>query len=279
MKNFLKTVIFLIVMKIVSHACSDMNELHDKYLKDGEKTYIAKLDTVGVQGGKNRVRIVYRVIDPKAEKMRLFYNFGADSITYDIIFSSAGELNELYLNNISEGTHSFTLYTYDAQFKNKSVIINAPSVIVYGDKYQETLMNRLVRNAVYNSYEDTLTISWLGNFEYNINFELKYTNNFGETVEIMRDAKEVITKLGDYVPESRFDFRLLYLPESSIDTFYTEYSSHVAPMPLPIVTAYENFIGMLDPLMMRGSNINLIEQVWLGQYEGVVEKQLTIPWS
>ena len=48
-------------------ACSDMNDLHDIYLQNGETIYTAKFDSVKLYPGRYRVRVDYWVTDPKAE--------------------------------------------------------------------------------------------------------------------------------------------------------------------------------------------------------------------
>ena len=38
-------------------ACSDMNDVHDIYLKNGETVYIGRVDSIHVFSGRERVKI------------------------------------------------------------------------------------------------------------------------------------------------------------------------------------------------------------------------------
>ena len=58
MKWYIKVLMF-VFSGLTTMACSDMNDLHDKYLEQGETIYLAKFDSVKLYPGRYRARVDY----------------------------------------------------------------------------------------------------------------------------------------------------------------------------------------------------------------------------
>ena len=61
-------------------ACSDMNSLHDKYLADGETIYLARFDSVKIYPGKERVKVLYWLSDPKVATTTAMWNMDREAV-------------------------------------------------------------------------------------------------------------------------------------------------------------------------------------------------------
>jgi hypothetical protein len=143
-------------------SCSDMNDMHDKYLQDGEKTYVGRIDSVKHLSGKERVLIRYWITDPRVKELHVLWNQKRDSIVVpvpeheplDVLEAMIGEGN----GEISEGDHTFFFYSYDNR-GHRSVVFET-LINVYGERYQATLINRSLKNKTKNGNE--LTLTWGG---------------------------------------------------------------------------------------------------------------------
>jgi len=207
-----------------SGGCSKMNDLHDVYLRQGETLYVGKPDSMRVLPGKERVKLRYWVSDPKATKLIVYWLSRTDSVVVDIPQrSSPNDTLELIIDGLVENQYSFTLHTMNSEFKNRSIALQA-SGMVYGDQFQNSLLNRLVASGTLSS-NSQLEITWLGAVEKGIGSEIAYraTDGSSKTVFVpMDDAVTVIDGVAGDVT-----YRTLFLPETTaIDTFYTEWESY-----------------------------------------------------
>lgn len=270
--NIKKTVILTCIVVIFGFSCSKMNDLHEQYLSDGETAYTAKFDSLKIYSGKNRVKVEYGLSDPKAKKVCFYWNLRADSAIFDIDRTSDEGPSEFFINDLPEGVISFDVFNFDAQMQNRSAIMTTMAVVVYGEKYQSTLMNRTVKNTKYNSLDKSLRIDWTGSFDDAVLLELKYLSTDGEIREVNIPFKEMTSNLPEFMIESSFEYRVMYVPEASLDTFYTDFSSHLVEMPLPEVVFPET--GELGKkITFTGTNLNLISEVWFDDMQGIITEQ------
>ena len=74
----------LMLLAIASQSCTDMNDLTDKYLDEGEIVYAAKVDSVGVRAGENRIQLDIYVKAQRVENLRVYWNNYEDSVDVEI---------------------------------------------------------------------------------------------------------------------------------------------------------------------------------------------------
>lgn len=225
MKKWYIKILMFVLSGLAVAACSDMNDLHDKYLEQGETIYLAKFDSIKLYPGRNRARVDYWVTDPKAKKCVTEWNMGASSKTVDITNTDGETPNSFYLEDLDETTISFDFRTYTETMEYPSLKTNVTTTI-YGDRYQSTLLNANVSSSSYNPVDGAQIIYWSSNYEGAVAYMLKYTDVNGDEqemrVDVNKDKKAVLPNFPEF---GSFTYATVYLPtEGAIDEFITEFS-------------------------------------------------------
>lgn len=200
-------------------ACSEMNDLHDPYLRRGETIYVGKPDSVKIFAGNERALIRYWASDPKAAKLVVYWLSRTDSMVFDIPSHHPAEALEVMLTNLPEYNYTFELETLNEDYKYRSVTLEA-SGNTYGSFFQNSLRNRLVSSTEFS--DSQLQIEWLGAIENAIATEIVYMDTLGATSTVFAPMSEAVTVIDDV--DNSVEYRTLFLPEeNAIDTFYTEF--------------------------------------------------------
>lgn len=205
-------------------SCSKMNDLHDVYLRKGETLYVGKPDSIQVLPGKERVKLLYWVSDPKATKLVVYWLSKTDSIVADVPpHSSVDDTLELIIDGLAENQYSFTLHTMNSDFKNRSVALQT-SGMVYGSQFQSSLLNRLIASGTLSS-TNQLEITWLGAVEKGIGSEIRYRGVDGTTQTVYAPMSDEVTSIDGVAGDVAY--RTLFLPEpTAIDTFFTDWEPY-----------------------------------------------------
>lgn len=133
-----------------SAACSKMNDLHESYLKEGEKVYAAKIDSAKGFVGVNTQVIYLYIPSRRAERIVIKWNLGADSLAFTL---RKGDVSPLRVNvpDLEEGNYTYEIYTYDA-FGNCSLAYELTSNVVS----EETMSNHkevMSKSVYYTEYD------------------------------------------------------------------------------------------------------------------------------
>lgn len=204
-----------------------MNDLHDPYLKEGEITYLAKLDSISLHPGRERMMVEYWNHEPKAKKCIIKWDLGESMKEVDIAMSEGDAPNVFFIDELKETTISFdfAVYTEDKQYY--SLVSNATATI-YGDKYRATLMNASIASHSYDPESRELTFHWSSNYENVVGYQIKYkdVNDKEQTIRVEVNAeKEAV--LPDFPESGSLEYATIYLPtENAIDEFATDYKSY-----------------------------------------------------
>ncbi len=202
-------------------ACTEMDESYKDFWKDGERVYPAPADSVEVHPGRNRIELKWLIFgDPNVSKAKIFWNYKSDSL--EVPFQSTGKSDTVraMLNGLEEGSYAFTIYTYDPK-GNKSIPINTVGR-VYGDKYLNSLLTRILKSAFYIG--DSLVIEWGDPDGTSAGVKLIYEGLSGDSIylNISPDAKTTVVKDFAFHPGSIFSYQTVFIPDPmAIDTFYT----------------------------------------------------------
>ncbi|GHV20612.1 hypothetical protein FACS1894174_02800 [Bacteroidia bacterium] len=200
-----------------------MNDMHDQYLQDGEKTYIGRVDSVKHLSGRERVLIQYWLTDPRAKELHILWNQKRDSIVVpvpeheplDMLEVMIGEGNE----KIGEGDHTFFFYSHDNR-GHRSIIFET-LINVYGDHYQETLINHSLKNKTKSG--NKLTLTWGGSSSADeIGIDIIYKQISGPEKSIFIPIAELgtTTILEDIDFSVPVQYRTWYKPRpNAIDQF------------------------------------------------------------
>lgn len=213
------TTIFLVYFMI--NSCEDMNDLHDPYMKKGEQIYTGRVDSAKMLPGNNRVLLRYWTSDVNAKSLLVYWLSKSDSVLLTIPEKQAADPVDVFINDLPEGTLYFDLYTFNKNMANRSVVFNAEGN-VYGERYQQSLLNRRIKTKVFDPIIGRLTITWLGTVPNSIGCDFEYIDGNG-VIQSGRTSSTGQVSAWDNVA-SDFKYRTLFLPEEeAVDTFYTGY--------------------------------------------------------
>lgn len=200
-------------------SCSKMNDLHKKYLDEGETIYLNKLKSFSSLAGKNRVRFTYVNVDPKVSKIILYWNTRADSILIDIPENTLNDTLSYDLTGLAENAYVFEAVTTDKEFRYFSMPVEA-SARSYGMQFQNSLRQRLINLQGTAISNNNLTLKLYLAPRYTIFTEFQFTG-VSEESKIARVPGRTIDTLIRDVKKPVF-YRTAFLPESNcVDTFYT----------------------------------------------------------
>lgn len=204
-------------------SCSDLNENFEMYMENGEIIYIGKADSVKTFAGKERFLVEFIIRDPRANALYIYWNQRNDSVIIPIVEHEPYDVFSLYVGGddkpLSHGSYTLELITRSEDMF-KSVPVFA-SVNVYGDRFAETLVPKIV-GSVTNT-DGKITITWGGAIsEKEVGVELEYVNALQRDTTVFRTTIELKTStvLDDIDLTQGLTYKTLYLPEpTAIDTF------------------------------------------------------------
>lgn len=229
MKKCINKLLFFSAIVIIISACSKIDDYKEKYMAGGSIIYSGKMDSVMIFSGRNRVKLTgLFTSDPNIVKYRVFTNSRQDSVEVHVKRTSGVDTANLIIPNLSEGTQSFEIRTYDAA-GNSSVPVFV-TANVYGANYQSSLVNRGVADASLQN-DGSARISWadVSGDAGVINMEVNYTDTAGMVHDTIFPsvAAGFVTNLPAIKLGSTFSYKTAFLPNpTAIDTFYTDFQSH-----------------------------------------------------
>lgn len=228
MKKRTKLIVLqLMMLACMCVGCSDMNDLHDKYLQQGETIYLAKFDSIKIYPGRYRARVDYWLTDPKAAKCQIEWNMGASTEVVDVSNTTGEAPNSFFLTDLQETTISFDFNTLSEDMVYYSLKTNVTATI-YGDKYASTLLNATVIDAKYSEENESLSFKWNANYSGVIGYKIKYMDLAGTFQEIRLDITEDRkVELQRFPENGSFEYTTIYLPiEGAIDEFELPYKTY-----------------------------------------------------
>lgn len=215
-----------LLLVVVLLSCSDMNDLHDQYLENGEIIYTMKVDSVKVFPGKNRVMLRYFTTSPNAKKLLVYWNLRTESQVFDIPANkNAEDPVDVYIENLDEGPVYFELFTLNENMQNRSVPYNMEGY-VYGDIYQQSLINRSV-DAVVRLPGQPVIIKWNTASPNATSCLIKYTDQSGATAYQTVPVGEFRTVIPDVSEDAEtIEYQTTYLPDPNaiIDVFSSSFT-------------------------------------------------------
>ena len=209
-----------------STGCSNMNDLHDVYLKDGERLYLGKVDSAHVFPGNERVKIRCWISDPRVKSILFSWVPMNDSVKIDIERTTMDtDSFDIVIGgidgykSISEGNYVFKIVTSnnDGDFSlPHETILN-----IYGEDYRNSLLERLYRS--YTWSDNKLIIDWREGETRSLYTEVSYYDTFGLFVTKNVENIEGKDTLANFPASGTFQHRTAYKPVAeAIDIFYTD---------------------------------------------------------
>lgn len=218
--GFIACCIILIVV-----SCSKMDDTYRQFVVPDGLTYVGKANPVFINSGRKRVKISWlRGTDQKLTMARIYWNNRADSLDVPVTATNPLDTISVFINNLSEGSYSFFIYTYDAN-KNSSIRVDVLGV-VYDTTYERSLLNRVVTSV--RKAGDTAIVSILTLDTTSLGTRFSYINRAGNPVDLLVRRDSLNARLPGINTDTSFTYVTLYKPDkSSLDTFYT--SSGIYP--------------------------------------------------
>lgn len=212
----------LVLLAIAIQSCSKMNDLTDEYLNEGEIVYAAKVDSVGILSGENRMQLDLVIKAQRIDKVRIYWNNYIDSI--DVVIGGGTGIFPVKLDNMPEGGYLFQVVSFD-KFGNRSLQLEATGSS-YGEDYKRTLSNRsyISEYTRYDMAGDSMVIYWGGTVRGSIGMKLQYTDISDKIVQVEVPADVTTTTLRKLKGNISYNSR--FVPTvNAIDTFATEPNS------------------------------------------------------
>ena len=209
-------------------SCEKMDSSYEEFIVAGGLDYPGKVVSAEAHPGKNRVELTWiPSSDPNVEKTKVFWNNYQDSLLVDLPETSTRDTLHLIIDNLPEkSSYSFILKTYNFQ-GNESVPVELITR-VYGESYQGSIRNRPILKSMIEGSPEVVSIYWE---EANITdgayaVDVKYTDTLDMSKIVTVPVSEDITIINDMKGGTTYEYRTLYIPESSIDNFETTYKQN-----------------------------------------------------
>lgn len=208
-------------------SCSDMNDVHDKYLEGGEILYIGRVDSAKILAGNERFVLRYWITDPRAKELTIYWNEKQSSLVVPIPEHQPTDTLEVIVGEdtpMTEGNYTFQLVSSDGEGLTSVDFDQIGNV--YGSRFEETMVQRFVDETIFEPDSNRLTVTW-GDPSSTRDIGVEVTYFEGEEEKVVKVLNEDGMKavLDNYSVEKGCSFRTMYLPEpDAIDTFFTESS-------------------------------------------------------
>lgn len=199
-------------------ACESSEDTFEElFTNQGETVYIGKADTVIIAPGFEKLRFWVAInADPKISKGLLEANDGSVTHEFDVVRTQNGKDTVMFDLDLSEREYIFDLNLMD-DAGNQSVKREVQAM-VFGNKYQATLLNRGI--ASIDALEITATINWSPAAAGTIATVLTYEDGAGimQTVNVSNEDTETV--LGSYKLGGNIMVSSTYKPtENAIEEF------------------------------------------------------------
>ncbi len=220
-KYLIPTIGLLFIQLFLS--CSKMNDLHEPYLLQGERIYVGQPDSVRIYPGLERVVINYWISDPKAKKMKVFWNNKQDSIKVDIPVLSVKEPGTISINNLEANDYSFEFITFNNNWKNPSIPMEVLAE-VYSKNYLSRVFPRQIEYAHYIT-QDSIYVKLRKPTEKSAQSLISYMDKSGNKVEMIVQNNMEFVVLNNF--DSKLAISTSFLPiENALDTLYSSPKEH-----------------------------------------------------
>lgn len=217
--------IFISLLALFMVSCESFMDIHEEYVKDGEKIYAPKVDSVQFIAGQGRVQFGFWLENaPNVKSVEVFWNSRQDSLTTTVSPSTGLDSFYVVVPDLPEGAYTFEVRTRD-NFGHSSLYLTGFGNS-YGDFYQSSLLNRRVRTVEQKPEGDLIT--WFGALDGMTWTDVRYTTNSNETktLRLATGATEIL--LPDAKRGTTFEFSSSFIPEAhSIDTFATDWEPYI----------------------------------------------------
>ena len=200
-------------------ACSDMNELSDRFMNKGETVYAAKVDSAAVHSGYKKVEVAFYISTLRIDTVKVYWNdFQRVS---DVVIGNQQGVFSAVIEGLDESAYIFQLVSVD-NYGNKSLPVEV-SGEAFGDNRLSLLRSRNITSAVYNNTTGEVTIKWGAAVDNSSGCLLTYTNTANEPASIPVPPEEMTTTIpAGFKSGLRFVTQFVLGEGSVAETFSTD---------------------------------------------------------
>ncbi|MGV8090537.1 MAG: DUF4998 domain-containing protein [Mangrovibacterium sp.] len=252
----------LLMFLLVTFACEDMMDRHQKFLEGGEKVYAPRVDSIVFSSGNQRIQFEYWLYDaPHVVSINVYWNEGKDSLEIPLQRTKAeiGDVlcdsGKVMIEDLPEGSYTFYVKTVDS-FGHYSLEDDG-FANSYGSTYEASLANRRVKAISQYTVDGNATIDWYIVSEEMTGVEVRYAKKDGTQATVSLPASGTSLSCPDAKTDSPFEYRTFFLPEpTAIDTFATAWSFNKAKFPFDR-SGWE-VVGVSDEQVSDGGGVKTI---------------------
>lgn len=214
----MKIIIILALALSMFVSCDEMNDLHQKYLDEGEVVYIGQADSVTARDGYKRIEVKWEInSDPKITSCRIYWNSRRDSVIVPVDLSTSTP--SAIISPLKEGRYNFELVQWGGDGNHS--LTTYVSGRVYGDEYRNSLAPQGISeiSSIVTPSDKDVTIKWAGQ-EKCIGMKMTYTNTSDQLATQMTwTSSGLSTLITDAKLGSKFTYESFYHPsENALDT-------------------------------------------------------------
>lgn len=258
LKKVIKPLFLFGILLLGINACDFLEEDAFKaYTDGGEIQYRGKFDSVQIFPGRNRVQLNAQVsTDPRVTSYRVYWGNRSDSVVIPLQKSQIATKISQIIDNLEENTYNFEILTFDEE-GNSSIPVFAIGK-VFGEKYEEILLNRTLVKQNYQPANNSVIVQFapVDTTSGIIDSEIEYTDNKKETKTFRVPADSTYQViLENFDLGNTFKYRSSFVPDTtSIDTFYTAYSVIEPIEPITIAPYFQNASAPFTILARESGN-------------------------
>ena len=221
MKNKIIMYPVFVALCILFVHCTQSDD-YKKYMPDDGIIYPQKADAVKTYPGKNRIRLEWVLVDPKVTSCEVIYEQAGIQESITVPIQARGDFSNdtirIDILDLEETTYSFKIVSYD-KFGNTSIPVEVDES-VYGDMYESSLVNRVVKNVDYDEVNNGLKLDWYAAENTVIGVYLTYTDINGDKQMKEVDIEDTSTTIADFKLGEPLLCTTKFKPvPSAIDTF------------------------------------------------------------
>jgi hypothetical protein len=167
----------LLIAATVLVACDGMNDMHNKYLENGEIVYLPKPDSVVFLPDRYSALIRLWIYNsPNTKSIDLYWNNGRDSLIFPVSLHTGMDSVDIKIPDLEEQAYEFSIFTSNHS-GNRSIPVQG-SVTVIGDLWENSISDRRVSKIEYTS---EYTMIWWDASNGGTYTELEYDGLDGTT--------------------------------------------------------------------------------------------------
>ncbi|GEP97594.1 DUF4998 domain-containing protein [Chitinophaga cymbidii] len=205
-------------------ACSQQPDDFREFLEDRELTYPGAITQTFTQPGNLRLGIGWSPSpDPSVTKYKVYWNNYRDSVEVPASTHSPSDTISTIITGLQEYTYSFFVYSFDEK-GNRSIPVEIQNARVYGNTYQNSLMNRPINLTepykLLNDDGNEIMLNFLPADSTNTITYIRYTSITDEQKEVALPPDQQAITLNDYKYGTKVAYHSYYTPgRLALDTF------------------------------------------------------------